>query len=203
MKIRDNKQLIDELKKGSRAAWEYFVDSYLNLVYAVIKKTLLSYGVRGNEQDVEDLAYGIFQTICKDGYKVLDTLREPYDIKSWLLVCAKRRAIDFLRARRVNIYSIHESRYEGEEFSESIAAPEVQEEATTEENSERTRAIKEALTCLSDKEALLVRLVYFQNKKYKETARIMGINMNSISPTLMRALAKMKKFLDSKGISLG
>lgn len=203
MEIRDNKQLIDELKKGSRAAWEYLVDSYLNLVYAVIKKTLFSYGVRGNEQDVEDLAYGIFQTICKDGYKVLDTLREPYDIKSWLVVCAKRRAIDFLRARRVNIYSIHEAKYEGEEYSESIAAPEVQEETATEENSERTKAIEEALTCLSDKEALLVRLVYFQNKKYKETARIMGINMNSISPTLMRALAKMKKFLDSKGISLG
>lgn len=199
MEIWDNKRLIEELKKGSRAAWEYFVDSYLNLVYAVIKKTLYSYGVRGNEQDVEDLAYGIFQTICKDGYRVLDTLREPYDIKSWLVVCARRRAIDFLRARRVNIYSIHEARYEGEEYSEAIAAPEPREGLDSEEQSERARAIEEALGCLSDKEALMVRLVYFQNKKYKDTARIMGINMNSISPTLMRALAKMKKFLDSKG----
>lgn len=60
--------------------------------------------------------------------------------------------------------------------------------------------VQQALGSLAAKERLVVQLFYLKGKKYREIARITGMNINSISPTLMRAVEKMQKYLEERGL---
>jgi RNA polymerase sigma factor (sigma-70 family) len=59
----------------------------------------------------------------------------------------------------------------------------------------------EALRELSSKERIIVQLFYLKGKKYREIARLTGMNMNSIGPTLLRAVEKMRQWMAAHGRS--
>lgn len=177
-----DRELIDALRAGQNAAWTRMVSLYLKLVHHVVRRTLGAYG-RASEQDVEDVAHDLFQSLVSDGYRVLGSIGEPWDLKAWLAISARRRAIDFARKRRLVSVSI-------EQTAEPAAA-----EGVDDLRGEYRRAIADSLESLNPKERLVVRLFYLKGLKYRDIAKITGINANSISPTLTRAVEKMQKHL--------
>lgn len=179
-----DRELIDALRAGQNAAWARMVSLYLRLVHHVVRRTLGAYG-RASEQDVEDVAHDLFQSLVSDGYRVLGSIGEPWDLKAWLALSARRRAIDFARKRRLASVSI--------EQAAEPAAEEVDDLRV-----EYRRAIADSLGSLNPKERLVVRLFYLKGLKYRDIAKITGINANSISPTLTRAVEKMQKHLTER-----
>lgn len=177
-----DKELIDALRRGQNSAWAELVDRYIRLVQHVIRKTLPDCP----SQDVEDITHDLFQSLVKDGYRVLGTIEAPYDLKAWLAISARRRAIDFARKRKLAAVPLDGS---------TVAAPEEPPPA------EASHAVTESLAILNDRERQVVQLFYLDGKKYREIAQITGINMNSISPTLVRAVEKMQKYLTDRKLS--
>jgi RNA polymerase sigma-70 factor (ECF subfamily) len=194
-----DKRLIDDLREGCSAAWSEMVQLYLKLVYHVVRKTLSLYGRTGGEQDVEDVTNDLFQSLIRDNYRALGTIGEPYDLKAWLAVSARRRAIDFVRKKRLESVSLDESK-EGDEVTRgaAVAVKETGEEDSARE--EYKNAVNESLASLNPKERLVVQLFYLKGKKYREIAALTGINQNSISPTLARAVEKMQKYLEDRNL---
>jgi RNA polymerase sigma factor (sigma-70 family) len=188
------KALIDALRTGSGAAWAEMVGLYLKLVYHVVRKTLALYGRGRAEEDVEDITHDLFQSLVRDGYRALASIREPYDLKAWLAISARRRAIDFVRRKRVPALSLDEAR-EGRDrtLADAVASPETAPEDPA--RAEHRYAVNQSLAALNPRERLVVQLFYLKGKKYREIAAITGVNQNSISPTLMRAVEKMQKYL--------
>ena len=193
-----DKGLIDELRRGGSPAWAEMVRLYLKLVYHVVRKTLNMYGRGETEQDVEDITNDLFQSLVRDNYRALGTIGEPYDLKAWLAVSARRRAIDFVRKKRLASVSLDESR-EGEEATLGDAVA-VREDGDANTREEYQAAVTESLAELNPKERLVVQLFYLKGKKYREIAQITGINANSISPTLTRAVEKMQKYLSDRNL---
>ena len=193
-----DKGLIDELRSGGSQAWAEMVRLYLKLVYHVVRKTLSMYARGETEQDVEDITNDLFQSLVRDNYRALGTIGEPHDLKAWLAVSARRRAIDFVRKKRLASVSLDESK-EGEEttLGEAVA---VREEGDSSAREEYRAAVAESMADLNPKERLVVQLFYLKGKKYREIAQITGINANSISPTLTRAVEKMQKYLADRNL---
>jgi len=194
-----DKELIEELRRGNKSAWAELVELYLKLVYHVVRKTLATYGRARAEEDVEDVAHDLFQSLVKDNYRALGSIREPYDLKAWLAISARRRAIDFVRKKRVAVTSLDETR-EGNEpgLMAAVAAPDGSGDDPLRD--EYRAAVQESLSALNARERLVVQLFYLKGKKYREIAHMTGVNANSISPTLTRAVEKMQKYLTDRNL---
>ena len=193
-----DRRLIDDLRRGGAAAWAELVRLYLKLVYHVVRKTLTMYGRGETEQDVEDVTHDLFQSIVRDNYRALGSIGEPYDLKAWLAVSARRRAIDFVRKKRLAPVSLDEPK-EGESatLGQTVAAREESDDGAREEH---RSAVNASMADLNPKERLVVQLFYLKGKKYREIAELTGINANSISPTLARAVEKMQKYLADRNL---
>jgi RNA polymerase sigma factor (sigma-70 family) len=192
-----DRELVEALRRGQSSAWAELLGLYLKLVYHVVRRTLAA-GGRASEQDVEDVTNDFLGSLVKDHYRARGTLGEPYDLKAWLAVGARRRAIDFVRRRRLASVSLDDASGPGEgTLAEAISAPEPPAAAPAEEY---RAAVAGALAVLNPKERLAVQLFYLDGKKYREIARITGMNANSIGPTLLRAVEKMQKALSDRNL---
>lgn len=189
----DDRDLIEALRRGDPAAWREFLDRYLKLACHVVRRTLQSYLGRADEHDVDDIVYEIWQVLVKEKYRALAAIGAPYDLKAFLAVSARRKAIDFVRRRKPTL-SI--DRALGEEGDESFAArmPDAREEAPAADPAE-VRALGEAMKRLGSRERLMVRMFYQKGLKYREIARATGVPMNSIGPTLQRAVEKLRELV--------
>ena len=49
---------------------------------------------------------------------------------------------------------------------------------------------------LEPAERRLLQLVYFEEKSYKDISEALGMPLNSVSPTIIRAKEKLKKYLE-------
>ena len=193
-----DKELIEALRRGSGEAWTEMVDRYLKLVYHVVRKTLSAYTKGVVDQDVEDITNDLFQSLVRDNYRVLGTIGAPFDLKAWLAISAKRRAIDFVRKKRLASVSLDEGREEEDLALGQVIAS--KPEGNDAQQIEYQNAVREALGILSGKERLVIQLFYLKGKKYREIAKLTGINQNSISPTLMRGVEKMQKYLQGRDL---
>jgi len=194
-----DQDLVEALRQGQNAAWQELVNRYIKLVYHVVRRTLSAYGRGAAEADVEDVTFDLFQSLVRDGYRALAAIGAPWDLKAWLAISARRRAIDFVRRRRVANVSLDESREDEDvTLGNVVAAKTVEEDALL--DPARQRAVRESMVALSAKERLVVQLFYLKGRKYRDIAKVTGMNANSISPTLMRAVEKMQKFLAEKNV---
>lgn len=192
-------ELIEALRHGRNDAWQELVTRYVRLVFHVMRRTLSVYGREVSTSDVEDLTFELFHSLVRDNYRILGTIGEPFDLKAWLAISARRRAIDFIRRKRLTTRSIDTEMGE-EDLKLSDVIPERPSAPAAQETAETQGIVQEALEALNSKERMVVRLFYLKSKKYREIARITGINPNSISPTLMRAVGKMHKFLAERSL---
>ena len=192
-----DQELIEALRRGTSGAWQNLCDRYLRLVFFVVRKTLSTYGRLHADADVEDITFDLFHSLVKDDYRALGTIGPPYDLKNWLAVSARRRAIDFVRKKRPDSVSLDQTRDEEMSLGNILAAPE--QEASPLDDA-RLKAVQKAMSTLAAKERIVVQLFYMKGKKYREIAKITGININSISPTLTRAVEKLQKCLSDAGV---
>jgi RNA polymerase sigma-70 factor (ECF subfamily) len=190
-----DQELIDALRRGRSDAWADLVDRYLRLVYHVVRKTLATYARTVVDQDVEDIANDLFQSLVAENYRVLGTIGPPYDLKAWLAISAKRRAIDFARKKKIASVSLDQEREDDLAVGALVPA---KPESDGRQETELRNALLEAMQDLNPKERMVVQLFYLKGKKYREIARITGINQNSISPTLTRAVEKMQKVMQER-----
>jgi RNA polymerase sigma-70 factor (ECF subfamily) len=193
-----DQELIEALRRGQNSAWAELVEKYIRLVHHVVRNTLACYSRVRLDQDVEDIAHDLFQALVRDNYRVLGTIEAPYDLKAWLAISARRRAIDFARKRKLAAISLDQAREDNVALGATApaASPGTDEAPPEEQN----LAVHESLAILSAKERLVIQLFYLDGKKYREISRITGMNMNSISPTLARAVEKMQKYLTDRNL---
>jgi RNA polymerase sigma-70 factor (ECF subfamily) len=183
-----DKELVAALRAGQNQAWTHLVDRYLRLVCFVVRRTLHRLGLSPSEADVEDVAFELFESLVRDNYRALAGLREPYDLKAWLSVSARRRAIDFARRRKETV-----------SLDGPVRAPAADPPVELEETPCR-EALRRSLEVLNERERAVVESFYFDGRSYREIADRVGINPNSIGPTLLRAVDKIRSYLAERNL---
>ncbi len=189
-------ELVQRCLRRDPGAWEEFVRRYFRLVVHVVRETLKGASGHAAEADVDDLTMEVYAHIVEDDHRVLRNLREPFNLRGWLSVSARNRALGHATrgpAKPVSLDQLPADRIEARTLEKALG-----DDGGDVERIEELRRIIDAAP-LTPREMLIVTLVFYETKSYREVGTFLGISENSVGPALSRALDKIRQEMKRKG----
>lgn len=185
----DDAELVRACTEQRPGAWDAFVAKYIRLVYHVVRQTLAGRRGGATEQDVEDVTADLYLHLVAEDYRVLRGLKPPYNLKAWLAISARRKALDFRKRARLPTVSLDA---QGTERDAPLGdmVPDRKAPSLPDETGREIEGLME-LALLNAKERMMITLFYLKEMSYTEISEIIGVPENSIGPTLKRALDKL------------
>lgn len=139
---------------------------------------------------VDNVHQQVYVELLREGKKALRSFQGKSDLEGWLSVVALRTAYHLLRKEK--------PAQELRDFLPSSAAPAPGERA---ERTEFLDKLDAAFRKLEPRELQLLRLAFYEKMSYKDIAETLGMPLNSVSPTLIRAKDRLKKLLEEPYVS--
>jgi RNA polymerase sigma-70 factor (ECF subfamily) len=172
----DDQILLDQLKGGDSAAYELIFKKY----YKVL--SVKAYFMLEDDMEAEDLVQNLFISIWqKELFLGINT-----SVKAYLLRSVHNRCLTVLRDRKVAVRKLNEYTVQQHQQAEKE-----QEMLPQKEEDEVERIVEE----LPFQRQKAFKLVYLEDKKYKEAAQEMGLSVNSVKTHLKLAVRALQKKL--------
>lgn len=167
------KEAITKAKNKEQIAFNFLLDTFWNDVYAFqLNRT-------HNENDAEDIT---IQTFSK-AFDKIDTYKEEYKFKTWLITISKNIHIDLVRKQKKTINNT--SKDNDDNYLEIIDdSPTPEDKIITEQNlAKLLRDIKKLKPHYQE----VINLRYFQELSYKEISEELKEPINNVKVKLLRA----------------
>jgi RNA polymerase sigma factor (sigma-70 family) len=177
-----DEHLIRRCLEGDSEAWAALIDKYKNLIYSIPIKL-------GLHQDAGD----IFQAVCVDLLSNLVLLREHRALPKWLIQTCYHQC---LRHQRTNNRHV-------ELDAESLERPQdtwpLAEQILIE--LEQEQDLRDAIAEMPARCGQMIRMLFFElpPRPYVEIARELGLATGSIGFIRGRCLARLRKYLATRG----
>lgn len=187
MQEKSDDELVAAYAAGDESAFAVLIERHLPAVYS------FAYRLIGNAEEADDVAQDTFVK----AWKHLKRFQKGAKMKTWLLSIARNTAIDFLRKKRPSLFSEFGSEDDAA-FEERLAdaGPSAETRFDEQLNAERVDA---ALATLPPRYREVVLLHYREGMTLDETARTLGIPLNTAKSRDRRALIALRKLLESRG----
>ncbi len=184
----DDARMIDRLRAGESEAWEAFVERYRKLIYSAIVRSNARFRAEWDETAMEEIFQeAVFKLLRRNG-RALASWKGDCRLETWIYRIVRNVCIDVLRKR-----SRRRESDELPEDGEGRAVAGTPRGPGTPENRDLRISLEQAIDrSLSSKEALVVRLIYFEGFTYREVAERMGVSVGAMSGLVFRALAKLR-----------
>jgi RNA polymerase sigma-70 factor (ECF subfamily) len=189
---QDDYNIVRRAIKGDQKAYALLMERYRNSVYHTMLKMV------NNRDDADDLTIEAFGK----AFAKLSSYVPRYAFSTWLFRIAINNAIDYIRKRKLHIYSIDES-VDGEGSSDysfclksSCLDPEEEIIRT-----QRIQLMRQLLGQLNNKYRLMIELRYFEELSYEEIADELGIPLGTVKAQLFRAKEMLANMLEQPGAS--
>ena len=171
--VGDN-ELILQAAAGDRAAWGALVQRYLDPLSAY------AWYMLGDQAEAEDVAQETFLRLMG---KVRDwDCDGSARLKTWLYRVAINLCID--RRRKHQPVPM-----------ETLPEPDPPPPGEAETEIDRTRAVREALTRLPERQRAVMALVYYQGFSQREVAELMTLSVDAVESLLARARRALRATL--------
>lgn len=166
--------IASEPQKG----FEVLVDTYSALVFRVIFNLIRG---RGSREDAEELSSDVFVSF----YKNLDSYNPSVcPLGGYLAVCARRRAISFLRKMKgENIVISFEETGDSEDISNAY------------EKREEKSLIYMAIASLGEPDSTIIKRKYLLGESAKEIANTLSMKPDTVQKRAQRALEKLRRIM--------
>jgi RNA polymerase sigma factor (sigma-70 family) len=169
------------VRNGSEDAFAALVQRHIGLVHSVAQRHT------ANPQHAEDITQAVFIILARKA----GSLGRKIVLTGWLYHTARLAAANWQRAEARRV------RREQEAFMQSTL-----EEPDTDALWQSLRPqLDEAMAVLGADERDAVVLRYFQNKSMAEVGRLLGLAENTAQKRVGRALEKLRKFFDKRGVN--
>ena len=148
-----------------------------------------------NVDDAEDLTIEAFSK----AFKNLHRFKKDYTFSTWLFRIATNNAIDFIRKKKLDTFSLDTS-YK-DDAGESVSMDVLDPDLTPEEETVKTQKIELVqmfVTKLPTKYQRLVRLRYFDELSYEEIAQELDAPLGTVKAQLHRARELMHELMKDK-----
>jgi len=170
--VKEDKQLIKEVKQGSEAALEQLVSKYYEQIFHY------SYRLLGSYEEASDATQDIFISMMK----ALSTYQERRKFKSWLFTIAYNRCMNSFRGLKRS-------------HSELTVQQDDQGDGDFSERYVERKFVEDLLDTLPDIQKNALLLKYYHGLTAKEIAHITGVNTTTVKSRLYQGLQKLQKIV--------
>ena len=192
---KEDRLLVSRARTGDQHAFFELVKRHRHGVERLIRPMVRS----ASSDELEDLV----QEALTKAMLHIHSYSEEYAFSTWLYRIATNHAIDYLRKKKLNAFSISSppvqstSKLEDEsreyEISDQSWVPEEMMLAD-----ERTRLIDEAIEQLPENYRRIIKLRHSEDMEYEEIAKVLKIPMGTVKVHLHRARAALARMLEGK-----
>lgn len=180
-------RMIERLCSGDSAAWAEFVERYRRLIFSAIHRANGRFDAGWDETAQEELfEEAIFKLLRREG-KALRSWKGECKIETWIYRIVRNVCIDRLRkdGRREEVCEADDQTPAESRDGVTISASANRDlRLSLEQTIDRT---------LSSREAIVVRLIYFEGFTYREVAERLNVTVGAMSGLVYRALAKLRE----------
>jgi RNA polymerase sigma factor (sigma-70 family) len=181
---QDDLDLVRRCAAGDRAAWDQFILRTRSAIHRGASVALRKFrAVDGEELD--NVLQQVYVELLRENGKTLRTFRGTSDLEGWVSIIAMRSALRLMRRRAPEA-----------PLPELLPAAPASAPGEGAERTEFLDRLDAALRTLAPHERRLLQLAFFEEKSYREISAQLGIPLNSVSPTLIRAKEKLKKLME-------
>ena len=183
MEIEDN-ELIKNYLEGEEGSFEIIVKKYTRPLYSFVWRLC------GNKESSEDIVQDTFLKVWKN-LKKFDLER---NFRVWIYAIARNSTYDFLRKKKLIMFSEMDNIEENSTFEENLADTTPIADQIFEEK-ETAKTIKEVIKSLSPKYKEVVILRHETGMTFEDISDTLKEPMNSVKSRYRRAIIQMQEML--------
>ena len=183
MVLVNEKHVVDRILSGHTEEYGYFLERYGREVFTVVARLVIQ------QEDAEEITQDAFVK----AFNHLSSYSGQSSFSTWLCRIAYNEAINFLRKKRKNVFSVDEN----EQLLNTVSEEMVDEVLSTEKE-ERLAYLEEAINRLNPEERMLVTSFYYEERSFKDIAYIMGTKEKDLANAvnlLSTRLSRIRKKL--------
>lgn len=184
----DDNILINKALEGDQASYEKLMKKYYQLIYNLIFRMI------SRKEDVEDLTQEAFIK----AFNSLQNFDRQFAFSTWLFKIATNNAIDYLRKKKLNTFSI-DKEIESEESDFKFEIPDIENKPDRViMEDQRKKILDEAIESLPPKYKEVIILRHKLDKEYEEIAKELKLPLGTVKAHIFRGRELLNKFLKDK-----
>ncbi len=185
-----DQELKEYMKRSPEECMKAIFDEYCNYVYIIAATKLKSCGTT---EDIEECVSDTFTEVFK---KINNLGDRDGDLKGFIGVIAKRKAIDMYRKLSVKVY-----RTISDDDKGIIEIPSGENIIESTEMSERNSILFNKIKELGEPDTSIIIKQYYYNMTVAEIGRAISMTADAVQKRSIRARQKLKKMLCEVGIN--
>ena len=178
LKKEKDSRLLEGLRRQDPRALEEAIDRFSPYVAGVLRRVL---GQLGTREDLEELTSDVFVALWRSG----ETLRPDSNLKLWLGVVARNRALKHLRSLRLEL-----------PLEEAVLAD--GEAGLFCERREEAEQVRRAVLSMEPLDREIFLRHYFWRQTVDRIARELEQNLSTVKSCLKRGRQKLRAFLEKE-----
>lgn len=184
----EDSNLIQQALAGNNQGYKKLMHKYHDAIFNFIFKMV------HDRQQVEDLTQEAFIK----AFASLKNFNDEYAFSTWLYKIATNNSIDFIRKRKLQMYSIDKP-IESKDSDYTFELPDDSYEADKEIISgQKTKLLNEAIAKLPEKYRKVIRLRHVEERSYEEIAEILHLPIGTVKAHIFRAREVLYRSLRDK-----
>jgi RNA polymerase sigma-70 factor (ECF subfamily) len=188
----DDRLLVDRLVRGDSAAWQAFVETHGRLVRARVADVASAFGRRDDESTIDDATAEVFAALLGNNAAALRAFAGRSSLGTYVAVIATRSATRGFARKHLVAPSTHEL-----ELAQAACDQTVRDPISELIEAEQQQRLHGLLDRLTEKQRSVVSLFHLQGKSYAEISGQLEMPIGSIGPTLRRAEAKLRQWMEN------
>jgi RNA polymerase sigma-70 factor (ECF subfamily) len=179
-----DRELIREIAAGSAEALGHLYDKHAARVFGLARRIL------ARTEDAEEVVQDVFAQVWREARRYRP---ERASVAGWMVVLARTRAIDRLRARRAR-----PDLERGVQPSPTVAQP--TSAANPEQvsiSSDDARQVKAALEKLPENQRAVIELAYYEGLSHTEIVTRTGVPLGTVKTRIRAAMETLRGVLAS------
>ena len=179
--MQSDRDLVQDVARGSAEALAALYDAHAGLVYGLAKRMLL------RQEDAEEVVQDVFAQVWREAARYQ---ADRATLAGWLVMLTRTRAIDRLRSRNARPDS-NQASDPVPQLDASVSMSPNPESAAV--SSDEARRVRTALQRLPAEHRSLVDLAYFEGLSHSEIAERTGAPLGTVKTRLRAALQTLRE----------
>jgi RNA polymerase sigma factor (sigma-70 family) len=185
---KEDSVLIKQALAGNQEAFRKLRLKYYDSIFRLISRMI------HNKEEVEDLTQESFVK----AFLSLSSFKEDFAFSTWLYKIATNNAIDHIRKKKLQTFSIDKS-IESEESDYSFELMDTEPEPDQELiNAQRKKMLNDAMNSLPPRYRQVILMRHVEEKDYQEIAKILKLPLGTVKAHIFRARELLYKQLRAK-----